>query len=115
MRRALKLPILIERRKVMSELTKSVLIVIATVLYVICPLDGDFIPVLGWLDDIVVIWLCIDYFRGKERSRKEAVEHYRAGKQTRLVKSVPARRHGSTPGAVSDVIDVEFEARNRLV
>jgi len=54
----------------MSEQTKSVLIVIGTVAYVICPLDGDFILVLGWLDDLVIIGLCIAYFRSKAAKEK---------------------------------------------
>lgn len=30
---------------------------VAGTLYVICPLDGDFIPVVGWIDDVVVAYL----------------------------------------------------------
>lgn len=40
----------------MSIAEKAVLIVLC-VAYVVCPLDGDFIPFLGWIDDAVVVWL----------------------------------------------------------
>ncbi len=31
--------------------------------YVICPLDFDFVPVVGWIDDIVVAYCCIKKWR----------------------------------------------------
>ena len=31
--------------------------IIGCVVYVICPLDFDFIPFLGWIDDAFVIYL----------------------------------------------------------
>ncbi len=31
------------------------LLVIGCILYVICPLDFDFIPIVGWVDDVAVI------------------------------------------------------------
>jgi uncharacterized membrane protein YkvA (DUF1232 family) len=40
----------------MNPLTKS-LMVVGAALYVICPLDFDFIPVFGWIDDAIVIWM----------------------------------------------------------
>jgi uncharacterized membrane protein YkvA (DUF1232 family) len=96
----------------MNEQLKSMLIVIATVLYVICPLDGDFIPIIGWLDDIGVVGLCIGYFMGKEKRQKEAVEHYRARKAAPKVKSVPVKLQHSSPESALDVIDVEFDVRH---
>jgi uncharacterized membrane protein YkvA (DUF1232 family) len=31
--------------------------IIGAVLYLVCPLDGDWIPVVGWIDDAFVAWL----------------------------------------------------------
>src|SRR4051812_3882037 len=30
------------------------LIVLAAAIYIICPLDFDFVPILGWVDDVAV-------------------------------------------------------------
>lgn len=35
----------------------------AGLIYVVCPLDLDFVPVVGWLDDVVVAYLCIKRWR----------------------------------------------------
>jgi hypothetical protein len=32
-------------------------------LYVACPLDGDFIPVVGWVDDLVVAYFAVQKWR----------------------------------------------------
>jgi uncharacterized membrane protein YkvA (DUF1232 family) len=32
---------------------------VAAFIYFICPLDFDFIPVVGWIDDLVVAYLGI--------------------------------------------------------
>ncbi len=34
--------------------------VVGCILYVICPLDFDFIPIVGWIDDVVVIGLTVE-------------------------------------------------------
>jgi uncharacterized membrane protein YkvA (DUF1232 family) len=31
--------------------------VIGSTLYVLCPLDFDFVPFFGWIDDAFVVWL----------------------------------------------------------
>ena len=35
---------------------KALAIAVSALLYVACPLDGDWIPVVGWADDAVVVW-----------------------------------------------------------
>ncbi len=40
----------------MNSDMKQWLLIAACVIYVISPLDGDFIPGLGWLDDALLIW-----------------------------------------------------------
>lgn len=40
---------------------------IAAGIYVVCPLDLDFIPFVGWLDDILVAYL--GYQKYQEASR----------------------------------------------
>jgi uncharacterized membrane protein YkvA (DUF1232 family) len=41
----------------MSGITKTILI--AGLLYIVLPFDFDWIPVLGWLDDVAVAFLLI--------------------------------------------------------
>lgn len=36
---------------------------IGAAIYLVCPLDGDFIPVVGWLDDLLVVVLGIHQWR----------------------------------------------------
>ncbi len=36
---------------------------IAASIYVLCPLDMDFIPIVGWVDDIVVACMGISKYR----------------------------------------------------
>jgi hypothetical protein len=36
---------------------------IAGLIYVICPLDFDFVPLLGWIDDAVVAFLAYQKWR----------------------------------------------------
>jgi uncharacterized membrane protein YkvA (DUF1232 family) len=36
---------------------------VAGFLYVVCPLDFDFIPVIGWIDDVIVAYCCIQKYR----------------------------------------------------
>lgn len=51
--------------------------------YVICPLDFDFVPVLGWLDDIFVACMCIKQWNkgiGEPPLTDGSSEKERAGK-----------------------------------
>jgi uncharacterized membrane protein YkvA (DUF1232 family) len=41
----------------MTTTEKKWLLIAACIAYVICPLDFDFIPFLGWLDDLAVVLL----------------------------------------------------------
>ena len=41
----------------MDTNTKKWLLIAACAAYVICPLDMDFIPFLGWVDDLMVVLL----------------------------------------------------------
>ena len=34
---------------------KNVFMALGCALYVICPLDFDFVPLLGWIDDVALI------------------------------------------------------------
>jgi uncharacterized membrane protein YkvA (DUF1232 family) len=36
---------------------KALAWIIGAALYCVCPLDGDFVPVVGWIDDAVVCWI----------------------------------------------------------
>ena len=36
-------------------MSKNALMIAGTALYVICPLDFDFVPLLGWLDDVALV------------------------------------------------------------
>jgi uncharacterized membrane protein YkvA (DUF1232 family) len=36
---------------------------VAAVIYVICPLDFDFVPIAGWVDDVFVAYGCIKNWR----------------------------------------------------
>lgn len=36
---------------------------IAAMVYVVCPLDLDFIPIIGWIDDLVVAYMGIYQWR----------------------------------------------------
>jgi uncharacterized membrane protein YkvA (DUF1232 family) len=36
---------------------------VAAFVYVVCPLDFDFVPVVGWCDDLVVAYAGIQKFR----------------------------------------------------
>ncbi len=45
---------------------------IAAMVYVVCPLDMDFIPVIGWIDDVVVAYIGISKWRQGVRAQKEA-------------------------------------------
>lgn len=65
---------------------KDFLILIGAILWVVCPFDGDFLPVLGWIDDAGVIGFAITHFYNKFWSKKE----------------LPSN---------DDVIDAEFEVR----
>jgi len=40
----------------MSDETKKWLLIAACASYVVCPLDGDFVPFVGWIDDLIAIW-----------------------------------------------------------
>lgn len=40
-------------------LGQKILIVSGCILYVICPLDLDFLPVVGWLDDGIALILAV--------------------------------------------------------
>jgi uncharacterized membrane protein YkvA (DUF1232 family) len=35
----------------------NILIAIGALVYVVCPFDFDFVPVLGWVDDAVVAYM----------------------------------------------------------
>jgi hypothetical protein len=48
---------LLERCSRGFTLPHKVAITIAAVLYIVCPLDFDFIPLIGWIDDVFVISL----------------------------------------------------------
>jgi uncharacterized membrane protein YkvA (DUF1232 family) len=37
--------------------------IIAAAVYVICPLDFDFIPIAGWVDDWIVAYMCYRKYR----------------------------------------------------
>jgi uncharacterized membrane protein YkvA (DUF1232 family) len=41
-------------------------------IYVICPLDFDFIPVVGWIDDAIVAYLCIRKWRAENAANDAA-------------------------------------------
>lgn len=46
----------------MHQLTvkqKRIVIIIISILWVLNPIDGDWIPVLGWLDDIIAILIAV--------------------------------------------------------
>jgi len=48
---------------------KRVIIAVFAMLYIISPLDliPDFIPVIGWLDDLgVLVWAALQVFLGKD-------------------------------------------------
>ena len=40
--------------------------------YVICPLDLDFIPIVGWIDDAIVAYLCVKKWRRKDGKQCDA-------------------------------------------
>lgn len=44
----------------------------AAFLYVICPLDFDFIPAIGWVDDVFVAMTGIRKFSAGMQSRRNA-------------------------------------------
>lgn len=49
----------------MQQLTlkqKRIAIIIISVLWIINPLDGDWIPILGWLDDVIAALIAVRQF-----------------------------------------------------
>jgi len=44
----------------------------AAFLYVICPLDFDFVPAIGWVDDVFVAMMGIRKFSAGMQSRRAA-------------------------------------------
>jgi len=46
--------------------------------YVICPLDFDFIPILGWADDFFVAYMGIKKWRDGTRMQQEAKARFMA-------------------------------------
>jgi uncharacterized membrane protein YkvA (DUF1232 family) len=44
----------------------------AAFLYVICPLDFDFVPAIGWVDDVFVAMTSIRKFSAGMQSRRAA-------------------------------------------
>lgn len=40
------------------------LIIAGAVCWIICPLDGDFVPILGWADDCFAFVLAVKHFMG---------------------------------------------------
>jgi len=44
---------------------KTIAWVAGALLYVICPFDFDFIPVVGWIDDAFVVWLAAKKVRAE--------------------------------------------------
>jgi len=43
--------------------------IIGAALYLICPLDGDWIPVIGWIDDAFVLWIAAKKVRAAFQRR----------------------------------------------
>lgn len=43
---------------------QKVVLTVAAVIYVICPLDFDFLPLVGWVDDGVVLYLLKQLWAG---------------------------------------------------
>lgn len=58
---------------------------IAALIYFLCPLDFDFVPVLGWIDDVAVSILCIrqwDKAKKAEKSTSQAKDGERDRKES---------------------------------
>jgi len=53
----------------MNESLKKRLLVLACVAYVVCPLDFDFIPIIGWIDDAAVIVMTYQELRAMGRRK----------------------------------------------
>jgi len=98
----------------MSNGVKCALAIGGTILYVLCPLDGDFIPVIGWLDDIGVVGLCVKYVTGLMTQKQAAVQELRGKKPTAIAVIEPKER--ILPSSIfledDEVIDAEFEVRS---
>ena len=84
-----------------SNQTKCILAIGGAVLYVVCPLDGDFIPFLGWVDDAGVVALCVKYVSGLMAQKQEAVNNIRGKKPAATIKVVRP--------VEDEIVDVEFE------
>ncbi|MBX9787849.1 MAG: hypothetical protein K2Y37_02950 [Pirellulales bacterium] len=50
----------------MKGIHPAVYLIVAA-FYALCPLDGDFILVGGWLDDLLVAFICIREFNKRTR------------------------------------------------
>lgn len=80
---------------------KDILVVIGAFAYVVCPLDFDFIPGLGWIDDAAVVGWAMKYFANKKNTVPPPQHpHYQQ----------PAHRQDEIIVAKSadDVIDVDW-------
>jgi uncharacterized membrane protein YkvA (DUF1232 family) len=53
---------------------------VAGAIYVVCPLDFDFIPVIGWFDDAFVAYWCVkQYFASNANSAAPSESIEKAG------------------------------------
>lgn len=47
---------------------------VGATIYVICPLDFDFLPLIGWVDDVAVSYMCIKQWNKAKRSESAPAE-----------------------------------------
>jgi uncharacterized membrane protein YkvA (DUF1232 family) len=45
---------------------------VGAAIYVVCPVDLDFVPILGWVDDVAVSYLCIKQWNKAKKAEKSA-------------------------------------------